>query len=512
MLEVAIPEASATNYVPNKSQTGDEIHNANPGQNKLGSTFHPKQNRSSSRTKKILAGVMAGFVLIWLISLIPTVFIRHNLNSRNQQIIKKGQEKTVLPYVNSENNNIYSQDLNIQKPMVIRKFDYKSQSLDQSPLAVPIANNNVIYFGLDMGPDAPDWRTSHKVYAISLNDGKEFWKKPIDKDSYSFSNNNLFTVCAASGSRATICALDSENGNVLWTFNNTRIIAFPGMESSPRGHAPITSELLISKGRIYFTAEDNYLYALNAITGEKVWEFTDNPNKESIKASYFNLAVSNNVVYFYSYGNGTFHALDASSGKLIWKTEIVFPDPTSTFGNTRVPVVANGKVFISDSGGKMYALDALTGKILWQYLVVQSGGSGINKLISQPVVDATNVYLAGSDGYLRQIDQSTGRETNKIFLGNYRLSTPVVTNGSIYVLSKYKYPSQSEDQSLTSANILFAIDKPSLQKKWEFVLDNACGRDNCLSNSHTPNYPIIVDDKIIVVSSYTLYEIGDAGK
>lgn len=52
MLEVAIPEESTVNYIANKSQTGGEIHNANPDQNKLGSTFHPNPNKPSSRIKK----------------------------------------------------------------------------------------------------------------------------------------------------------------------------------------------------------------------------------------------------------------------------------------------------------------------------------------------------------------------------------------------------------------------------------------------------------------------------
>ena len=66
---------------------------------------------------------------------------------------------------------------------------------------------------------------------------------------------------------------------------------------------------------------------------------------------------------------GSWSALDAATGKIIWQT--ADPNPGMDFGAVSV---ANGVVYAGSqfSSGFMYALDAAMGKILWSF---QSGGS-----------------------------------------------------------------------------------------------------------------------------------------
>jgi polyvinyl alcohol dehydrogenase (cytochrome) len=67
--------------------------------------------------------------------------------------------------------------------------------------------------------------------------------------------------------------------------------------------------------------------------------------------------------------SGSWSALDASTGKILWQT--ADPNPGIDFGAVSA---ANGVVFAGSqySSGYMYALDAATGKILWSFA---SGGS-----------------------------------------------------------------------------------------------------------------------------------------
>jgi polyvinyl alcohol dehydrogenase (cytochrome) len=70
---------------------------------------------------------------------------------------------------------------------------------------------------------------------------------------------------------------------------------------------------------------------------------------------------------------GSWSALDAHTGKILWQTA----DPTSGSEDFGGVSVANGVVYAGSQGapGYMYALDAATGKILWSFA---SGGSVID--------------------------------------------------------------------------------------------------------------------------------------
>jgi alcohol dehydrogenase (cytochrome c) len=73
-------------------------------------------------------------------------------------------------------------------------------------------------------------------------------------------------------------------------------------------------------------------------------------------------------VMFLSNVANTVQALNAATGELIWENR-VGPAPTRAYGATRSLALYGDKVFVPTTDAKLYALDAKTGKIVWQTVI-----------------------------------------------------------------------------------------------------------------------------------------------
>jgi PQQ-dependent dehydrogenase (methanol/ethanol family) len=69
-------------------------------------------------------------------------------------------------------------------------------------------------------------------------------------------------------------------------------------------------------------------------------------------------------VIFLSNTSNTVQALDARTGELIWENRIG-PDATVAYMATRSLALYEDKVFVATTDAKLYALDARTGKVVW---------------------------------------------------------------------------------------------------------------------------------------------------
>jgi alcohol dehydrogenase (cytochrome c) len=70
-------------------------------------------------------------------------------------------------------------------------------------------------------------------------------------------------------------------------------------------------------------------------------------------------------IMFLSNTANTVQALNAATGELIWENRIG-PAPTRAYGATRSLALYGDKVFVPTTDAKLYALDARTGRIVWQ--------------------------------------------------------------------------------------------------------------------------------------------------
>ena len=112
------------------------------------------------------------------------------------------------------------------------------------------------------------------------------------------------------------------------------------------------------------------------------------------------LAYADGRVFFGSYDSHVY-ALDAATGKLVWKATA-----QPRFGHTgtfyATPAVAYDRVYIGSTDGKMYSFGATTGKLRWS---TSTGGY----VYSSPAVWRKRVYVGSYDGTFYCFDAATGR-------------------------------------------------------------------------------------------------------
>ena len=101
---------------------------------------------------------------------------------------------------------------------------------------------------------------------------------------------------------------------------------------------------------------DQSLYAINVMKGEIIWETKFNQNSSF---GFGGFIIDNGTLYCAAEGDG-YYALDAETGAIKWKGE-------RAPGTSSRMVVLNGVLYYINGGdGRLWALDAATGKTLWR--------------------------------------------------------------------------------------------------------------------------------------------------
>ncbi|HYK26140.1 MAG TPA: PQQ-binding-like beta-propeller repeat protein [Steroidobacteraceae bacterium] len=140
---------------------------------------------------------------------------------------------------------------------------------------------------------------------------------------------------------------------------------------------PVTFEagLIVADGTIY-TDTGRETIALDARTCAIRWKHRYVPEEERYSPSNRGLAVMDGRV-FRGTGDARLIALDAATGRLLWKS--VIGDPRLGEGATAAPLAWNGVVYMGISGselgarGRVMAYDAATGRELWRFNTIPMG-------------------------------------------------------------------------------------------------------------------------------------------
>jgi len=204
--------------------------------------------------------------------------------------------------------------------------------------------------------------------------------------------------------------LDHQGFNQYETALSPATVGGLGLKWSYAPGLSVDSSPAVANGMVYFGAQDDKVYALNASTGALLWSYTTGGQVNSSPA------VANGVVYI---GSNYLYALNASTGALLWRY-------AGSFENAS-PAVANGVVYIGSLNDNVYALNASTGALLWSY---HTNG---DIFYSSPAVANGVVYVGSDDHNVYALNAGTGALLWSYTTGSFVYSSPAVANGVVYV-------------------------------------------------------------------------------
>lgn len=231
-------------------------------------------------------------------------------------------------------------------------------------------------------------------------------------------------------------AINRHSGEVLWEDSSPGRNILHGQWSSPAyGEAG-------GKKQVIFAGGDGWLYSFVPETGDLIWKFDTNPKESEWKqgrGDRNNLiatpVILNGIVYIAvgqdpEHGEGVGHlwAVDASGEGDVTESHVVWHHP---FRRTISTVaIHDGIVYAPNFSGFFHALDLSSGKLLWEYDMLAA-------VWGSPYVVDGKVMLGDEDGDLTVL--KTGREMevlSELNFGNVIYSTPIAANGTLYIMTR----------------------------------------------------------------------------
>lgn len=185
-------------------------------------------------------------------------------------------------------------------------------------------------------------------------------------------------------------ALDVETGAQRWNWTTT------GISSASAVTADDVAVYLTSNGA---GSSATTLYALDGQSGQSKWtlklpggEVLDRPTaQDGVVYTVLGDGFVSNAV---GTTQQTFHAVRASTGALLWSTNVS--------GSSSAPAVANGVAIVSTDVG-IQAVDAETGQHLWL-------ARGVSNSWSQPAIEDGMVFSATASAMVFALDLKTGEQ------------------------------------------------------------------------------------------------------
>lgn len=321
---------------------------------------------------------------------------------------------------------------------------------------------------------------------------REIWDANGGKGSDSASRVTASPVVAGGrvyvmDSQSHVFAFDTRSGDRVWDKelspkNGTDWPTLWGLLGTPNTIEPTSGGsggLAYDAGRLYVTSGWGVVYALDARTGNKVWD-------RDIGIPMVNAPVISGGRIFLSTHDNHFMALAASDGRQLWSHQGI-PEPAGIMSSTSA-AVAGEFVLAPYTSGELYALRAENGQVAWSDVLSHSGQvtslSELDDIAGRPVIDRDMVFAISHSGVMAGINLSTGDRMWSRDVGGTQ--TPLAAGDYVYVV--------------TDDSKLLCLTRKEGKVRWVHQLPQWEDETNQEDRINWTG-PLLVSDKLIVASS-----------
>lgn len=199
---------------------------------------------------------------------------------------------------------------------------------------------------------------NNHLFAINIENGEKLWDYEVMQEdttllggaSPAFENRQDILVAAFSSGEMQ--AFKASTGSPLWT----SILVSNKYAASASPINAIKANPVIDDDLIFAIGNNKVFAAIDARSGEKIWELALSGNTQPIVSGEYVFAVSqDNIVY----------AVNKESGKIVWQTAVKFENHDKNESLSALnPLLLNDKILVAFSNGKILLIDALSGGII----------------------------------------------------------------------------------------------------------------------------------------------------
>jgi outer membrane protein assembly factor BamB len=199
------------------------------------------------------------------------------------------------------------------------------------------------------------------------------------------------------------------------------------------------------QGRVFFAYVDGNLVAVDAKSGKPVW-------KRKLGGHLESSAMAVDGTIYLGTDKTNVVALRAADGKILWQ----FNSPGAIKAS---PSFHDGHLFVADYESGMFCLDAKDGRLLWRTNTSKVPPFGKGGFYSSPAVAFGRVYAARDDGTVFAFDEKSGKVDWSFPTNNFVYGSPAVakvpgTPPSVYIGSYDEH--------------FYALDARSGKQRWRY--------------------------------------------
>jgi outer membrane protein assembly factor BamB len=336
-------------------------------------------------------------------------------------------------------------------------FRFVGLGMDRRLIAQPVVADGRIFALNSLG----------RVVAVAADTGSTQWSTDVlprgeDEGDVGGGVGYAAGVLYVATGAGELLALDPASGTITWRV--------------PTG-APVRGAPTIAGGRVFVVTTENELIAFETKAGARIWNYAGVSEPTAILGGA-NPAVESNIVVM-PQSSGEIVALRVENGRQLWTERLAASRQINPITNiadiTARPVIDRGVVYAVSNAGRLAAIDLRTGRRLWdidigglqtpwiagdwlfalsnegQLIAVDRQGGRIRWSVqlnayaterqrrdaivwTGPVLAGDRLVVAGSHGEALAVSPYTGQVQGRIVIGRGVYISPVVANGTLYML------------------------------------------------------------------------------